>query len=73
MVTIEKPWYSVGISPKQDDIIASRNIYLFIETLVNNIMAMDSKSTGILVPNPEDANYGMEITLHLKTSPFWLP
>jgi len=49
------------------------NIYLFIETLVNNIMAMDSKSTGILVTNPEDANYGMEITLHLKTSPFWLP
>ena len=44
MVTIEKPWYSVGISPKQDDIIASRNIYLFIETLVNNIMAIAYKS-----------------------------
>ena len=44
MVTIEKPWYSVGISPKQDDIIASRNIYPFIETLVNNTMEIAYKT-----------------------------
>ena len=34
----------MGILPKQDDIIASMNIYLIIETLVNNIMAIAYKS-----------------------------
>ncbi len=43
-VTFEKPWLSMGILPKLNDIIASRNIYLFIETLVNNIMAIAYKS-----------------------------
>ena len=43
-VTFEKPWLSMGILPKQNDIIASRNLSLIIETLVNNIMAIAYKT-----------------------------
>src|SRR5437016_14557843 len=34
----------MGILPKQNDIIASRNLSLFMETLVNNIMAIAYKT-----------------------------
>ena len=43
-VTFEKPWLSMGILPKQNDIIASRNLSLFMETLVNNTMAIAYKT-----------------------------